>query len=223
MKKLPRYGLLLFILLLLGLALPALGAQPVYANEDAEAVENPSNPADKEEAIKAANEAIDRVPRARFIVSLEQVTLNYIHQARGLVETAKEYGATDNDFPHLNKLVEAEEALAKLEAVEAAKEAIRAIPPLGEITADDRELIEEARRLVNIAVDDYGATRFDICWLYDYLIDAEDVLPDVEEPEPEPKPEPLPPTGTLTASLVAGTLLTGTGIIFALKRRGRRY
>ncbi len=229
MKKLVRYGLLLLVVSLIGLAILLIGAPVVLANE--EAVTNEEyTPAEKAAAIKAANDAIKRIPHPSLIVSYEQSYVDEVARAFALVEIAKEeYGAEDSDFPDLASLYEAELRVLKMYAIKNAQDAIDLIPPKEQITSEHRGLIEDARRLVNIAMNDFGATPFDICWRYDKLQEAEDALPEEEEPEPEqPKPEPkpddrvpTPPTGGISGLITLGIILSGAGLMAARKRRGK--
>jgi len=228
MSKLARYGFLL-IVLLVGLTVLAFGTQTVYATNESE-VELTSADADKEAAIEAADRAIRRVPKSfRY---LDPVIEESITEARALVDTAMaDYGAERADFADLDRLEAAEWQKEKSEAVQAARDAIDKIPPPAQITEEHRPIIEEARRLTDIAMEDYGATRLDLCWRYQALVDAEDRLDDVVEPDPDPDPDPvidpdpdpdpLPPTGAITTTIVSGLLLTGAGLLFLGKRKNR--
>ncbi len=226
MSKLARYGFL-FIVLLVGLTVLAFGTQTVYATNESE-VELTSADADKEAAIEAADRAIRRVPKSfRY---LDPVIEESITEARALVDTAMaDYGAERADFDDLDRLEAAEWQKEKSEAVQAARDAIDKIPPPAQITEEHRPIIEEARRLTDIAMEDYGATRLDLCWRYQALVDAEDRLDDVVEPDPDPAPDPdpdpdpdpLPPTGAITTTIVSGLLLTGAGLLFLGKRKNR--
>jgi hypothetical protein len=232
MSKLVRYGLLLLVVSMIGLSLFVISPQAVYATEEEieleQAAEFEYTEAERTSAIVAANNAILRIPRASQIVSLDQVAITLIAEARALVEHAKEYyHAEDKDFPSLSKLVEAENIVLKLLAVRAAQDAIDALPPISLITEEDRAAVEEARRLVDIAMVVHGATRFDICWRLDLLIDIEDKFDDVEpepEPTPPPKPDdriPTPPTGGMPGLIAMGLLLSGAGMLFVKQRKGR--
>lgn len=230
MKKLVRYRLLLLVVLSIGLSVLMIGTQGVCANEEEAVLELGYTPAEKTVAIGAANYAIGRLPQPESIVSYEQSYINDVANAFALVETAKEeFDAVDSDFPELAKLYAAEQRVLRMLAVKAAHDAIDALPPLAEITEEDREAVEEARRLVRIAVLEYGASDFELCWRMDVLSDAEEQLGE-EEPEPEPEPEPAKPddrlptpsTGGLSACLAAGLLLSGTGLLFIKRRISRR-
>ena len=210
MNKLARYGIF-FIVLMVCLAVLAVSSQPVQATAG-------STDADKEAAIEAANHAISRVPK--HFRHVDPVIESSIEEARDLVDTAmKDYGATRSDFPDLNRLEAAEKQLEKMDAIQAARDAIDKIPPPLQITEEHRNIIEEARRLTAIAMEQYGATYFDLCWRYKVLEDAEDRLDDVDDPDPEP--DPLPPTGAMSTTIVSGLLLTGTGLLLWGKRKNR--
>ena len=234
MKKPVRYGLLLLALSLIGLAFLTIGTQAVFATEEAEpeltSQENYSH--EKAEAIKAANDAISNIVDPDYIIAYEEQFVQDVARALSLVEVARqEYGAVDSDFENLQLLNRAEHKVLMFLAIQEFKDAVDKIPPLDEITEDDRPLIEEARRLAIVAMEEYGATPFSLCWRYYYLEDAEDELDDeVVEPEPEPDPEPeepvddrdpTPPTGGLTGTVTIGALLAGAGFLFMKKKRNR--
>lgn len=232
MKKPVRIGLLLICISLICLSLFLFSSQVVYANEE-EVVEEEEESEElseeeifdmeKAEAIKAADDAIRRMTNPRFIVGYEQAFVEEVAYAISLVEYAREeYDAEDGDFADLEKLNQAEKQVLKYLAIKAAQDAIDKIPPIEDITEEDRAVIEEARRLVKIAIEEHGATPFQICWRYEYLEDAEDRLPEEEEPEPEPeKPddrEPTPPTGGASGAVAIGLIMAGTGL-FTLHRK----
>lgn len=216
MQKLPRYGLLLLIIFLLMFSFLMIATLEAYANDE-------YTEADKTAAIMAANDAISLIPPVTYIMDLEQSAVIRVKEARDLVDTAKElFDAQDSDFSELDHLIEAEKKVLKLLAIKAAQEAIAALPPLSEITEDDRDAIEEARRLITIAMEEHGATRFDICWYLDDLEAAEDKIGEKTEPEPPADPEPLPPTGGVISTVAAGFLVSGLGLI-CLKRRQKSH
>ncbi len=238
MKKLVRYGLLLLVVSLVGLSLLAVGAQTAYANEEEEATIEELIAADeKAAAIKAANNAIDRLPDPSNIIAYEKSFIQDVAIAFSLVDVAREkHGAVDSDFINLAKLYEAQKRVLKFLAIKAAQDAIDLIPPKALITEADRATIEEARRLTNIAIYEHGATPFDICWRYDVLNGAEDEIGDEEEeeeeeeeekPTPEPsKPDdkqPTPPTGGIAISFAAGFTILGAGLVFISRRRKGRH
>lgn len=229
MEKPVRYGLLLLVVLMISFSVLPGGSQIVYANDEQVVTEDGYTPAEKAAAIKAANDAILRIPQLQYIVALDQAAVAYVIEARILVEIAKEhYDAIDSDFPGLPTLIEAGKRVAKLLAVKAAQDAIDAIPLDSELTDEYREAVLEARRLLDIAMQEHGATYFDICWRYDALRDAEDRL-DEEEPEPEPVPAkpddrlPTPSTGGFSIALGMGLFISGIGMLFVRQRQnGRR-
>ena len=237
MEKLVRYGLLLLVVSLIGLSLLAIGAQTVYANEEQEAAIKEQIAADaKAAAIKAANEAIRRLPNPQNIVAYEKSFIQEVAVALSLVETAREkHGAVDSDFNNLAKLHEAERTVLKFLAIKAAQDAIDLIPPKSLITEADRAVIEEARRLTNIAIYEHGATAFDICWRYDVLGRAEDQVGEPEEEEEEeapapapvpPKPDdrrPTPPTGGIAVSAAAGLSILSAGLVLMSRRKKGRH
>ncbi len=230
MKKLGRYGLLLLVVSLICFSILILSPQVGYANVDEAAINLNYTPAEKAAAIAAANDAIRRLPNPEYIVSYEQSYINDAARAFVLVQKAKEeFGAVDADFPELAKLYAVEQRVYKMLAIRDAQRAIDLIPPASEITEEDWPLILEARRLVQYAMEVYGATEFDICWRYDVLKEAEKKVEDKPEPEPpkpepkpEPKPKPTPPTGgALAASVSAGIALCTAGA-FLIRQRTRR-
>jgi len=235
MNKPVKYGLLLLALLLIGLSFFTVGAQTVYATEEeaeSELTSQELNSQEKADAIKAANDAISKIVEPDLIIAYEEKFVQNVARARSLVEIAREeYDAVDSDFKNLNLLNRAEHKVLMLLAIQEFKDAVDKIPPLDEITEADRPLIEEARRLATIAIEEYGATPFSLCWRYYYIEDAEDRLDDVdEEPEPEPEPEPAepiddrrptPPTGGLTGTAAIGALLAGAGFLLTKKKYHR--
>jgi|GEM_PF-539294 len=176
----------------------------------------------KEEAIKAADRAIRWLPRPENIRFLPPNIQSDIAAAQALVDIAKnEFGATDDDFADLAKLQAVKDKVEKRKAIFAARDAIDLIPPPGTITEEDREVIEEARRLVKIAIEEYGATDFDLCWRLRKLLISEYRLGDKLPPDPDDPDDPLPPTGAMVTTIVSGFLLTGAGLFFLVKRKGR--
>ncbi len=237
MKKLVRYGLLLLGISLIGFSILLISPQVGYANVDGASIELGYTPAEKAAAIAAANDAIRRLPDPELIVSYEQAFINEAARAFVLVHNAKEgYGAVDADFPDLAKLFAVEQRVYKMLAIKEAQNAIDLIPPVEYITEEHWPLIIEARHLVKIAMEIYGATAFDICWRYDKLREAEKKVDDEPEPEPEPvpepepkpkpkpqpKPTPTPPTGGALLSLSAGLVLCTAGAILIRRRKQSR-
>ncbi len=204
-----KNGTLFCVILVFVLMFSVFTAQDVQANDSEEG---------KDAAIRAAVEAIKDIRRSPDrIVSLNQRAVDDVARARSLVEEAKdEYGVNEEDIANIDTLRESEKRVDKLLAVEEAKEAMDELPPPSEATAADKPAIERARELVNIAKEDYGASRFDLCWGLDRLEEIEEKV----DPDPDPDPE-LPPTGGLTTSVISGLVLTGAGLLFVGKRYGR--
>ena len=101
--------------------------------------------------------------------------------------------------------------LQKDAAVKAAREAIQKLPPFPEISNEHRAAVAEARRLADIAMLQYGASRHDICSSYAYLEMVEQKL-DLFVPQGQA----LPSTGGVHSLLALGAMLTATGLLFAL-------
>jgi hypothetical protein len=232
MKKLVRYGMLLFVVALIGLSISVLSPQVSYANISEAELSLEFTPAEKAAAIEEANDAIRWLPAPELIVAYEQAYINEAARAFVLVQKAKEeYGAVDADFPDLAKLYAAEQRVYKMLAIREAQQAIDLIPPVSEITEEHWPLIREASRLTNIAMEVYGATAFDICWRYDKLKEAEKRVEDEPEPEPpkpepkpkpKPKPTPTPPTGGAMLSVAAGLGLCAVGAMISKRRQQKR-
>ncbi len=203
MKKLFRLGMLLIAALLVGLMCFSVNAQEVNATTYAQ---------DKAGAIQAANVAINRIS---IPVAYEQAFLEDVANARALVTHAKTKGAVDADITGLTKLINAENEVKKFAAIQTARDAIDRIPPTAEITSADRGKITEARRLVDLAMQQYGASAFDICWRYDVLAAAEKAA----NLSGALSGTALPATGAIDAAALAGTLLTGTGVLIGIKSR----
>ncbi len=141
MIKLTRYGFILFVVLLVGLTVLAYNTRVAYATEAEEAEAEEVEPeeaesealsvdADKKAAIDAANRAIRRIPSAEHISFLDPTIESDVTGARALVDTAiEDYGAVKADFPELDKLEAVEWQVERLKAIQAAKDAIDAIPP----------------------------------------------------------------------------------------------
>jgi len=204
MKKLFRLGILLTVILLVGLICFSVSAPEANATTYAQ---------DKAGAIQAANRAIDRI---YIPVAFEQAFVEDVANARDLVAHARSKGAVDADFTGLTKLANAENEVNKFAAIQTAQNAIDRIPPIAEITSADRGKITEARRLVDLAMQQYGATVFDICWRYDLLAAAE------EAANLAPSETELPATGSIDAAVLFGTLLTGTGMFVGISLH-RKY
>ncbi len=204
MRKFPRYLILIIVFMLVGLTCLTVSAQVAHAATFAQ---------DKAGAIRNANEAINKL---YIPVAYEQAFVQEVTNARALVTHAKSKGATDAEITGLNKLLNAEKAVKGFAAIQAARDAIDRIPPTAEITSADRGKITEARRLVDVAMQQYGVSAFDICWRYDVLTAAEKAanLSGVA----------LPSTGgAFDAASLIGVLLTGTGLLVGMKQRRKRF
>jgi len=231
MKEPVRFGLLLLVVLMIGFSVLFVGSQIVFANEE-EATTMVYTPEEKAAAVKAADDSILRILLIeRFMLSADlQDFLADVIRSRILVDAAKEkYGAVDKDFLYLNKLIEAELKAEKFLAIKAARDAIDAISLYAVSSDEYREAVKEARRLVDIAMNEFGATYVDICWRYDALLIAEKELEEDPEPEPEPEPKPpkpddrrpTPPTGGFSVALAVGLITSGAGMLL-IKQRIKR-
>lgn len=225
MKKLAGYILFFVIVSLVSFSILMISPRAGYANLAEVSIESGYTPAEKAAAIAAANDAIDRLPAPDLIVAYEQSYINDVARAFVLVQKAKdEFGAVDADFPTLARLYAAEQRVLKMLAIKEAQDAIDKIPPAENITEEHWPLIIEARRLLQVAMEVYGATEFDICWRYDKFMEAEEKVADEPEPEPapepkpKPKPTPTPPTGGLVVSAIAGAGLCAAGILLGIRR-----
>jgi len=217
---------------MIGFSVLFVGSQIVFANEE-EATTMVYTPEEKAAAVKAADDSILRILLIeRFMLSADlQDFLADVIRSRILVDAAKEkYGAVDKDFLYLNKLIEAELKAEKFLAIKAARDAIDAISLYAVSSDEYREAVKEARRLVDIAMNEYGATYVDICWRLDALLIAEKKLEEEPEPEPEPEPKPptkpddrrpTPPTGGFSVALAVGLIASGAGMLL-IKQRIRR-
>lgn len=230
MKEPVRFGLLLLVVMMIGFSVLSAGSQIVFANE--EATTTVYTPEEKAAAVKAADDSIRRILLIeRFMLSADlQDFLADVIRSRILVDAAKEkYGAVDEDFLYLSKLIEAELKAEKFLAIIAARDAIDAISLYAVNSDEYRKAVKEARRLVDIAMNEYGATYVDICWRYDALLIAEKKLEEEPEPEPEPEPKPpkpddrrpTPPTGGFSVALAVGLIASGAGMLL-IKQRIRR-
>ncbi len=128
---------------------------------------------EKQQAIDAANKAIADLPDPEDITLEDKED---VEAARALVNKAKnDFGAVDDDFDDLAKLVAAEKMIGKLEAIEAANKAIADLPDPEDITLADKAAVEAARALVNKAKNDFGAVDADFEDL-DKLVEAERII-----------------------------------------------
>ncbi len=120
--------------------------------------------------------------------------------------------------------VYAYEHAEKEAAIERAHEAIEALPDFPDITAEHRPQVEEARRLTDIAIEEYGANWWEMCIrraLLEMIEDKLDRFVDEDEVALPEEEQPLPPTGGFAAPLVLGLMMTGSGMLLA--RRSRKY
>jgi len=167
-----------------------------------------SSETDKQNAIRLAEEAIDALPDTIICTDKEEV-----EEARYLVSRAKtQYGAVDSDFSNLEKLEDAEEVIAKCDAIRAADDAIFALPSVENLKLDDKSKVEEARFLVNKAKTQNGAVDSDFVYLT-RLVAAENRIKELEGQKP------TPPTGGADYLLLGGSLILIAGVAVILKRR----
>lgn len=225
MKKPVRNTLLLLVVLFACLSVLIMSAPVAFATEQTTTQSDQEYLANRASAIARAKYAIGKIPDPSKIAAYEQDFIDRVAQAFALVEIAREeFDVEDHEIDNLAHLYEAEKRVLRMLAIRAAQDAIDLIPPADQITEEHRALIEEARRLVNIAIYEHGATEFEICWRLDKLKEAEGVLPEEPEPEPKPKPDdrlPTPPTGGITGLIMLGAALSGTGLLIANRRRGK--
>lgn len=163
---------------------------------------------EKQQAIDAANEAIDDLPDVEDITLADKAD---VENARTLVNEAKDLGAEDDDFDDLDKLEDAEKKIDKLEAIKLADDAILELPHVDVLTLDDKPDVVAARDLVDQAKDDYGAADDD----FEYLSTLEACENRIEELEGE---VPTPPTGEVSYLLPAGLLVFLAGLLLFIKR-----
>jgi len=116
-----------------------------------------------------------------------------------------------------SQLVYANGDADKAAAIQAAKDAVDALPEFPEISNEHRPAVEEARRLADIAMTEYGATRFELCLRIVLLEMIEEKL---EKFVPDDDVMPLPPTGGTSALPLLGIMITGAGLFLA--RTGKK-
>lgn len=163
----------------------------------------------KQRAIDAADDAIAALPDPEDITLADK---DDVEEARELVEKAKdEHGAVDADFDDLDKLVDAEEMIAKLEAIKAADDAIAALPTVDNLTLDDKAAVVAARALVNTAKSDHGAVDDDFANL-DKLKALENRIAELEGLKP------TPPTGGMNYWLLLGLAVIFVGLPVLIRR-----
>ncbi len=164
----------------------------------------------KQAAINAADDAIADLPDPDDINLEDKAD---VEAARALVNTAKsDHGADDDDFEDVSKLIEAEEMVAKLEAIKAADDAIAELPSVDILPLDEKPAVVAARALVNKAKDDHGAVDDDFNNL-STLRAAENRIKELEGRMP------TPPTGTAGYVASAGLLLIALGFMACFRRK----
>lgn len=163
----------------------------------------------KEQAIKDADEAIAALPDVDDITLVDRVD---VEDARELVDIAMDdHGAVEEDFENLDKLLDAEARIDKLEAIETADDAILALPSVDVLTLDDRPDVVAARALVDKAKDDHGAEDEDFVYL-SRLEAAEGRIRELEGLEP------TPPTGAINYMLPVGLMVIFAGLLAYFRR-----
>lgn len=161
----------------------------------------------KQAAIDAANQAIENLPDN--ITLADQAA---VEAARELVDEAKNvHGAVDSDFDDIDKLLDAEEMIALLDAIKTAEDAILALPSVDSLTLDDEDAVIEARALVDLAKQDHGAQDEDFTYL-DRLILAEGRIRELKGLAP------TPPTGGLHYLIPIGVFVL-LGSLYLWHRR----
>lgn len=161
-------------------------------------------------AIAAADAAIEALPDPDDITLDDE---DAVKAARALVDAAKALGAEDDDFEDLEKLVAAEEMIAKLKAIKAACDAIYALPAVKDLTLDDKPDVVAARALVNKAKADHGAVDADFSDCLSILVAAENRIKELEGLKP------TPPTGGMNYLLLSGMLAMTAGFLLHGRRK----
>ncbi len=161
-----------------------------------------------QDAIDAANQAIADLPDPDDITLADT---DDVVDARTLVNAAKELGAEDDDFEDLQKLEDAEEKIAKLQAIKAADDAILALPSVDILTLDDKPDVVAARALVDKAKTEHGAEDDDFTYL-ERLRASENRIKELEGLVP------TPPTGGISYLLPLGLMIVLAGLFFFVKR-----
>jgi predicted extracellular nuclease len=118
----------------------------------------------EEDSVTKAIAAIDALPE------VSKLTLNHksaVENARALVEAALKLGAAEAEITNLSKLKAVEAKMeelknaGKLVAVKEAISAIKALPEVDKLTSDHKKVVQDARVLVNKAIE-LGAEESDI-------------------------------------------------------------
>ena len=163
----------------------------------------------KQAAIDAADAAIADLPDPDDI---ELTDKDDVEAARALVEVAKDdHDAVDSDFEDLEKLVDVEEMIDKLEAIKTADDAILALPSVDSLKLDDKPDVVAARALVNKAKDDHDAVDADFTYLA-RLTAAENRIKELEGLQP------TPPTGGVQYLILIGLVIVITGAMVYYRR-----
>jgi hypothetical protein len=161
----------------------------------------------KQAAIDAACDAVMDLPTEIILADKAAV-----EAARALVVKAKtDHGAVDADFICLPRLVAAESAIAKLEAIKEACDAVADLPDVDKLTLDDKPDVVAARALINKVKTDHGAVDADFACL-SKLVLAENKIKELEGLKP------TPPTGGMSYILLAGGAILLIGLIGYLRR-----
>jgi len=165
---------------------------------------------DKDIHIQKAEDAINAIP---VVIDCNNTThRTLVTTARATVETVmRDHGVKTSDISNYSKLTDAEKAIAKCDAIRAAEVAIDDLPEVDKLTLPDKSKVENARRLVELAKSQYGATNEDFR-NYSRLVAAENKIKELEGLKP------TPPTGGASIYLMGGLLLLVSGAVI-LKRR----
>ncbi len=164
----------------------------------------------KKAAIDAADAAIADLPDPDDVELTDQ---DDVEAARALVKVAKDdHGAVDSDFEDLERLVDAEEMIDKLEAIKTADDAILALPSVDSLKLDDKPDVVAASALVNKAKDDHDAVDADFTYLA-RLTAAENRIKELEGLQP------TPPTGGVQYLILLGLVIVIAGAMVYYRRR----
>jgi len=108
---------------------------------------------------------------------------------------------------------QAEAATEKEREIEELREKIDALPDRAAVTADDKPAIEDAIRMRDRLMAEYGITEYDICPKAAKLAALEGKV-DVDDVEA------LPPTGGVATPVAIGliSILAGAGLLIPAKR-----
>jgi len=209
MKKMFKYGLILIVVSLLILFGLGLSAQKAYAN--VETLTTSTYTPAKNSAITAADNSILSIRLSDSFILEEDIKkfVTSVNNARAMVNSAKaQYNAKDSDFIFLSKLLEAEKQAEKLLAIQASRNAIDKIANYPILSNQYKAAVKEARRLVDIAVEKYGATNFELCYRRILLEEAEFMIA---------RGIATPVTGGSPVGVILGLMFFGAGIILYRK------